>query len=140
MRLRRVQQDDAEVSMSPLIDCVFLLLIFFLVTTMLKKQDKDISIDLPDSNSSIRKPASDKALVLGIDVDGSFYFEGVLSTANDLHANLRDVAIENPARQIRVDVDKTAPFHKVVQLLDLLQFRGLSDVGIRTYDPQYNTR
>ena len=47
MRIDLDTDEKAEVSMSPLIDCVFLLLIFFLVATMVKKENKDIEIDLP---------------------------------------------------------------------------------------------
>ena len=44
-------EDEPEVSMSPLIDCVFLLLIFFLVSTMTKVKNRDIPVDLPTSET-----------------------------------------------------------------------------------------
>ena len=58
-------EDEPEVSMSPLIDCVFLLLIFFLVSTMTKVKNRDISVDLPTSESAIKlKPDDKQALSL----------------------------------------------------------------------------
>ena len=53
-------EDEPEVSMSPLIDCVFLLLIFFLVSTMTKVKNRDISVDLPTSESAIKLKPDDK--------------------------------------------------------------------------------
>ena len=47
MRLNYDEEDKVEVQMSPLIDCVFLLLIFFLVTTMMKKWEMQIPLSLP---------------------------------------------------------------------------------------------
>ena len=56
MRIRRSYEDKLEIGMSSLIDCVFLLLIFFLVTTIAKKENRDIDIDLPVSTSSLDVP------------------------------------------------------------------------------------
>ena len=53
MRLNYDEDDKVEVQMSPLIDCVFLLLIFFLVTTMMKKWEMQIPLTLPTMTSSL---------------------------------------------------------------------------------------
>ncbi len=140
MRLGAKNGQEPEVSMAPMIDAVFLLLIFFLVVTMMKKENKDIEIVPPTSESAIRKPADDKAVVVGIDSIGSYYLEGEPSTANRLHEELRSLSETAPEIQIRVDADESAPFERVVQVLDLCQFRGLRNVVIRTYDERYNRK
>ncbi|MCS2307995.1 biopolymer transporter ExbD [Bacteroides thetaiotaomicron] len=53
MRLNYDEEDKVEVQMSPLIDCVFLLLIFFLVTTMMKKWEMQIPLSLPSMTSQL---------------------------------------------------------------------------------------
>jgi biopolymer transport protein ExbD len=58
----------------------------------------------------------------------------------DLHARLRIQAADDPERRIRVDADAEAPFELVVEILDLCQFRGMGNIGIRTYDDRYNKR
>lgn len=133
-------EDEAEVSMSPLIDCVFLLLIFFLVSTMTRKEDKDIDILLPLSTSAAKILPSDDFLVIGIDPDGEIFYEGELTTLNQLHFDLRQMGIDNPDQYIRLDADETVPLHRVVEVLDLCQFNNLTNVGIRTYDEFYNRR
>ena len=67
-------EDEPEVSMSPLIDCVFLLLIFFLVSTMTKVKNRDIPVDLPTSQSAIKLKPDDKQAIVGLDADGNFYW------------------------------------------------------------------
>ena len=124
--------------MSPLIDCVFLLLIFFLVATMYKKEDRDIDITPPGSRSDVRVLPDDDTLVLGISERGDLYWNGQPSSANEYHQRLREVALESPDKHVRLDADEHTPYWRVVQVLDLLQFRGLSNVGIRTYDDRYN--
>jgi biopolymer transport protein ExbD len=138
MRIKFKDSDKAEVSMSPLIDCVFLLLIFFLVATMSKKINKDIEIDLPSSVSAVKLKPDNDVLVIGIDRDGRFFYEGVPCTANEIHDNLRAVSLEEPDKRIRIDTDAGTPFLRFVEVLNVCQFHDLNNVGIRTYDDSYN--
>ena len=126
--------------MGPLIDCVFLLLIFFLVATMLKKEDRDIDIIPPESESAVKLPPDDDQCVVGIDDNGEVYWQGDEVSRTDLHERLRTLAVDNPDCRVRIDADAEAPFEDVVEVLDICQFRGLGNVGIRTYDDRYNTR
>ena len=135
---QRREREDPEVSMSPLIDAVFLLLIFFLVATMWKKDKKDINIDLPVSTSAEKLKPEDENVVIGITEEGDFYLDGVASSLQELYDELVQVAVITPDIRIRLDVDQNAPFHRVVEVMDLCQFRGLDNIGIRTYDEYYN--
>ena len=140
MRMKRQEEEGAEVMMSPLIDAVFLLLIFFLVATMLKKEDRDIDITPPESRSAQKLLPDDDQLVLGVNQDGEYFWQGVTLTLNELHHRLREVAVQTPDRRIRLDADVATPFIYVVQVLDLARFNGMTNVGIRTYDSRYNRR
>jgi biopolymer transport protein ExbD len=130
--------DEPEVSMSPLIDCVFLLLIFFLVASMTKVKTKDIAVDLPVSESAIKLKPDDKQAVVGIDFEGGLYWDGQPCTTNFLIEQLRDICIANPDRRIRIDMDKQTPFGRFVEVMDACQFYNLTNIGIRTYDENYN--
>lgn len=140
MSIHTEEEDQAEVSMSPLIDCVFLLLIFFIVSTMTKKQNKDIDVSLPVSSSAEKLIPSNQELVIGIDLEKSIFFEGEPITLNGLHAELRKIGVAEPDRRIRLDADEKASLSRVVEILDLCQFNNLTNVGIRTYDEYYNKR
>ena len=68
MRLNYDDDDKVEVQMSPLIDCVFLLLIFFLVTTMMKKWEMQIPLTLPTMTSSLSTTRAGKeAVIIAVD-------------------------------------------------------------------------
>lgn len=136
--MRQTDQDKAEVAMSPLIDAVFLLLIFFLVATMLKKKDKDIDITPPESASAVKMMPDDDVIVLGIDAEGELFWEGQPTSANQFHLRLKEVWQVNPDQRLRLDADADTPFYRVAEVLDICQFRGLNNVGIRTYDDRYN--
>lgn len=140
MKTKLTDEESAEISMSPLIDCVFLLLIFFLVSTMMKKEDKDIDIELPSSKSAEKMLPDDDDLVIGIDEGGTFYYEGEETTVNLLHSHLRDIAIDEPDKRIRLDADQDTPAEKMIEVLNICQFRDLRNVGIRTHDENYNKK
>lgn len=124
--------------MAPLIDCVFLLLIFFLVSNMTKVKNKDIPVNLPESQAAVRMRPSDKQVVVGIDPDGQLYWEGQPCSTNFLMEELRGLCISDPARRIRIDMDKDVPFGRFVEVMDACQFYNLPNVGIRTYDESYH--
>ena len=137
LRNKHSDEDDIEVSMSPLIDCVFLLLIFFLVTTMLKKPSKDIEVDLPYSNAAIEMEPNEDT-VIGIDKRGHFYFDGVRVGRMDLRRYLGEISSTNPDQGIRLDCDRKARNIHVAEVLDLCNFYQINNVGLRTYDESYN--
>lgn len=130
--------EEDPIPLSPLIDAVFLLLIFFLVSTMMKKLDRDIDIDLPDSVAAERLPPTDDNRVIGIDAAGTIYFEGEPTTVQGLHTRIRRLGMEQPDLPIRLDVDRETPTRRVIEVLDLCRFNNLVRVGIRTYDEYYN--
>lgn len=138
---RNVYDDDEDValSMSPLIDCVFLLLIFFLVTTMLKKDLREVEhLNLPISRSSLEVPPDDSMLAIAIDADGEIYLEGEPTTIGQLIDELKIIEQNDPERRIRLDTDEQTPFYRLVEVLDALSFRNLRNVGVRTYHEKYD--
>ena len=127
-------RDDPDISMSPLIDCVFLLLIFFLVSSMTKVRNKDIPVDLPVSEAAVRLRPSERQSVIGLDARGAFYWNGQPCTTNFLLEQLRDLCVTDPGRRIRIDMDRDAPFGRFAEVMDACQFYDLSNIGISAYE------
>lgn len=141
MRLKATQAEEEEgVNMAPLIDCVFILLIFFLVTSMLQKPHKDLGIVLPDAGSAQEATAQFDTVIIEITQprpprnEPVLVMDGEEMTQTLLHKRLRDMVLKDPNRRVRLDADRDARVEDVSRVLDLLQFEGLQDVGIRTRD------
>ncbi|OVE76411.1 hypothetical protein BVX97_01095 [bacterium E08(2017)] len=132
MRFEDKDDENVEVQMTPMIDCVFLLLIFFLVATVMKKIDNELEVELPDSAASIEVATESDTLVLGISKDGAYYINGDMVGLEMLHVRLREVGRDDPKRPIRIDSDKAALMQHVIHILDLCKFEGLSNVSIHT--------
>ena len=126
------EDESIEVQMAPLIDCVFLLLIFFLVATTLKKIDEELPLELPESAAAIQVQQPDQYTVLSIDRNHNVYIDGTPVSLGLLQSTLRRKAQADPASKMRLDVDENVPFRKVMEILDILRFEDLKNVGINT--------
>jgi biopolymer transport protein ExbD len=134
MKIDLSDDDVMEVQMAPLIDCVFLLLIFFLVATTLKKIDRELPLQLPESAAAVASSRTDGQLVISLDAAGRFYLDSAPATTGMLHDRLREAARVNPEQKIRIEGDRLAPLESIVHVLDLCNFEGLKNVRIRTSD------
>jgi biopolymer transport protein ExbD len=142
------EEEEAGVMMAPLIDCVFILLVFFLVTSMLQKPHKELPIRLPHAGAGeVAKEEQDPLVVLltpinpdislaAKKVQGTVFepyivIEKDLVTKELLERRIRQVAKENPERRIRVQCEGRLAWRHVVPILDLCRLHGLNAVAVR---------
>ena len=128
------REDEVDVQMTPLIDCVFLLLVFFLVAATLKKPHKELEIQLPHSAAAAVVASKYDTLIIEMTKDGDIYIESEPMTKHTLLKKLELVYEETPNRRVRIDADRRTPAQYIVRLLDQLQFKNFNNVGIRTRD------
>jgi biopolymer transport protein ExbD len=136
MRAREDQfsEEEVDVQMTPMIDCVFLLLVFFLCSSTMTKPHKDLNMALCNSSASQVVASKYATLIIEVDKNGDIYIDSEPMTTRLLHRRLEKAVRENPTRPIRVDSDRQTPVAYVAELLDHLQFIGFNNVGIRTRD------
>jgi len=130
MRIEIEDDDRDNVQLAPIIDVVFLLLIFFLVASTMKRPDYLIDIDLPEAGGAVEAGADYDPLVIVIDREGEVYLEDEALTQAEFKRRLRVLAAADPERRVRIDGDATTDFAHVVRVLDLCQFEGLDDIGV----------
>jgi len=138
MRINTQQDDEgAEVQMAPLIDCMFLLLIFFLVATTLKKMERELPVQLPQAAVAEEVRPRDHLLIIGVDSVGNFYVN-----SENVGVNGREAcraAIGKAAGQgvpVRIDGDTVASYGRVVEALSWCKAHGLSDVKLHIRDEE----
>ncbi len=132
MRLKWGDDEEIAVQMAPLIDCVFLLLIFFLVATTLKKVEKELPLNLPEAAASVSKQVDDNMTIISIDAAGNFYLGSEPVGQAYLGQKLRELGAKDTNHRIRIDGDRDAPLWAAVQVLDMCNFESLGNVGIKT--------
>ena len=133
MRIRhRRTEENPEVQMAPLIDCVFLLLIFFLLATTLKKIEKELPLELPWAAASLEVAEEPDLLIISIDKYGQKYIGAEPMGTRALHDYVKTAALKNPNQRVRVDGDENARYRDVLEVIELCRFEGLRDVGLHT--------
>jgi biopolymer transport protein ExbD len=138
MRLDLGEDETPEIGLIALIDCIFFLLMFFMVATSFKTQDnqrktKDLPIQLPAATATfVAAQARPDPLVIGVDARGGLSVDGQSVSLQALHDRLRAEAAAMPTRAVRIDGDRRAAYQHVVHVLDLCQFEGLTQVAMRT--------
>lgn len=138
MRINLGEEEAPEIGLIALIDCIFFLLMFFMVATSFKHQDtqkkeQSLPIVLPSSMVSFDQAgATPERLIIGVGQAGQFFVDGAEISTQNLHDRLRKEARANPARQIRIDGDRLTPYQNIVHALDLCQLEGLVNIAMHT--------
>ena len=129
MRYRENKETVQDLNISPLIDMVFILLIFFMVSTTFVK-DMKLDLDRPSASSS--KMASTKAIRLYIDNQGEVYLDGESVRIWVIQSRLRDLLKSKTQKSVLVVTDENVPSGKLVEVVDQARLAGASDVGVAT--------
>ena len=112
--------------LTPLIDVVFLLLIFFLVTSVFKQEDKALLLNLP-----VGKNASTKVDVKDIDISLSkekLAYESKIISFDELENILKE--LKNNKKLINIRIDKDVKYNRIVKVLDILKKYKLSNIAL----------
>ena len=108
--------EEPRIDLTPLIDVIFMLVIFFVMTMTFSKPVLDLVLPSAD-NSVVRKKEAE--LVLNVKSDGSIYHEGVLVTKEDLPQFLD----EHPDGMLNLMIDEKAPFESFVSIVDVAKHK-----------------
>ena len=124
---KRVTLEKGELDIAPLIDCVFLLLIFFMLTSSFIFQP-GIKINLPKAVTS--EVIQKENLIIIIREDNSLYINDRLINDDELSSRLKIAGKES--RAILIKADRKASLGKVVEIWDLCRAEGVQRINIAT--------
>jgi biopolymer transport protein ExbD len=132
MAVKYEEEEKPEVQLTSMMDCIFLMLIFFLVSSQLKKVEKELPIELPRANTTRDVKSTPDLITASVNAKGELFVNSKPVGDAGLKNALANAAKENPDRRIRINGDVFAPFRSIVQVLDTCQGEGLTVVGIHT--------
>ncbi|MEX2607515.1 MAG: biopolymer transporter ExbD [Kiritimatiellia bacterium] len=136
MRTDLDDEPEIAVDMAPLIDCVFLLLIFFLVSTTMKRIDQELKLDLPEAMAAVEVKNTDDLVTLGVDKAGGLFWGVEPITSTGLRNRLEELGRTNPDQRIRIDADEQTSYAHVLHVIDVCSFYGLDNLGLHTRRPR----
>lgn len=125
----------STLSLTPLIDVVFLLLIFFLVTSEFENEEKRLDIVLPSATTAVPMISKPREIVIDIDREGTVFLSGQPTSLGELQKLLKVAAASNPTNQsVVIRADRSTAFQPVVNVMDLCNQSGISDYSVTTAD------
>ncbi len=129
MRLDTSDEDEVGINLAPLIDVVFLLLIFFLTATTFSREEVEMDLELPEAASG--EPGADQqTIVINIGRDGRLVMDGRVVTEAALHQKLRAAATRDKNQQVLIRGDTEVRYGIVAKVLDACLLAKLRSISI----------
>lgn len=129
MRFKPKSQNVDNIDVSPLIDMVFILLIFFMVTTTFVK---DMKLDLNRPSAASASTASAKVIRVYIDNSGEIYIDNQSVKVWAIQSKLRDLLRSSTDKSVLVISDTDIPVSNLIDVIDECRLSGAKDVAVST--------
>jgi biopolymer transport protein ExbD len=129
MRRRRYGfvERDTEVNMTPMLDIVFIMLIFFVVTASFVKES-GVDVNRPAAATAVLKEHA--SIMIGITEHNEIWIEQRRVDVRAVRANVERLRAENPNGAVVIQADKSADAGLLVQVIDQSRAAGVEDVSI----------
>ena len=124
------ETDSTEINLTPLIDMVFILLIFFVVTSSFVKES-GIEVSRPTAQSAERQERGN--IIISVTKNGEIWIDRRKVDINALRANVERLHAENPEGSVIVASDRDARTEVLVQALDQARLAGVANVSIAAF-------
>lgn len=129
MKFVKKKADVQNIDISPLIDVVFILLIFFMVSTTFVK-DLQLDIDRPSASSATR--SSSKVIRVAIDKNSEVYVDNQPVKVWAIQSKLRDLLRVSTEKSILVITDEGVPVKTLINVVDECRMSGAKEVAVAT--------
>ena len=137
MKFRRRPRGDVSVELTPLIDVVFLLLIFFMVSTTFIRETQ-LKIDLPEAEGAPQE-VEEGVVELSVSAAGEYAVNNRLLVNGQVQTilrALREVSGGDHSRRLIITADASAPHESVVRVMDAAGRLGMTRISITTRSPE----
>jgi biopolymer transport protein ExbD len=133
MRIKRPHQEfEIGINMTPIIDMVFLLLIFFLTATKFADIERDVRVKPPSIRHARPITAAPRELVVNLAPDGAVWVGGQQLSLDGLDTMMESAVARNPAQSVVVRGSHDAPLQYAVNVLDLCEKHGIKSTFLTT--------
>ncbi len=123
---------DVSIELTPIIDMVFLLLIFFLVATTFHQTEREMQVALPQASFAGPISTALREIIINVDAEGNIIVNGRTVDAEGLRLMIEDAVAVNPQQKVTVRGDRTTAYANVVRALDVCKGAGIQEPYLDT--------
>lgn len=121
--------------LAPMIDIVFLLLIFFIVTWQFTRSETELSVSVPTAQEGAEPQRQIGEIVINILADGTIRVEGISVDLNQLLDKLSEIAEKFENQPVRIRGDGGVVYQRIVEVIDTCQKAGIWNISFATQRP-----
>ena len=126
-RRRRAKTEDEEVNLTPMLDVVFIMLIFFIVTASFVKES-GMDVDRPDAVTAVRKERGN--ILVAITPTDQIWIDRRQVDIRAVRANIERLHAENPQGAVVIQADRLSKNGLLVEVLDAAKLAGVEKISI----------
>jgi len=128
VKIRRRHHDEVGFQIAPMIDITFILLIFFMVTTKLSKEKKNVDVKLPTASAAVLPKDLTGRDIINLDAASQIYIGDKPATLKELRAYLHQRLIDFPPLRLYVRADAQTPAKKIKEIMQACADAGAVEV------------
>ncbi len=121
------KEEEAAIDMTPMLDIVFIMLIFFIVTTSFVKE-AGVEIDEPTASTAVKKPTAN--IFVGINAQGDIYMLKRKVEQDDVRSNIENMLLENPESSVVIQADSGSDSGVLLDVIDAVKKAGVKNVSV----------
>ncbi len=120
-------EEEAEVNMTPMLDVVFIMLIFFIVTASFVKES---GVDVNRQYASTAEPKESANIFIAISADNQIWIDKRIIDPRAVRANIERLYAENPQGSVVIQADKDSKNGLLIQVLDSAKLAGVESISV----------
>ena len=130
-QVQKAAEDEAQIDLTPMLDVVFIMLIFFIVTASFIKE-AGVEVNRPEASTS--NPAENVNILIAVTSNNEVWMSGRRIDVRAVRANVERLHAENPKGTVVIQADNESNTETVVKVLDASRAAGVMDVSLATED------
>ena len=128
---RTTTEETADIDMTPMLDIVFIMLIFFIVTTSFVKES-GIEVNRPSASAKSSSNKENANIIVGIKPNGDVWIDKNLVDIRAVRANIARLHAENPLGAVIIAADKDSKTNILIKVMDQIRLAGVMNAAIAT--------
>lgn len=126
-RRTRTEAEGNDIDITPMLDIVFIMLIFFIVTTSFVKES-GVTVSRPSAQTAEEKKGSN--ILVAIRANGEIWIDRRAIDVRAVRPNIERMKAENPEGAVIIQADEFSPAGRVVKVMDQVRLAGITDISI----------
>lgn len=129
MKFQTSEPESADFPLAPMIDVVFLLLIFFIATMQYAQKERELNVSVPVAEEGADARQTVGEIIVNVRDDGSVVVDSSEMTQDQLYEKLTRIAAVYKNQAIRIRGDGKVEYQKIVEIIDVCQKAGIPNIS-----------